>query len=414
MRTMEKGIVVEKSGRNLIVLTPEGEFKKVAVSGGEYRLGQEIEFNVPRVSSVYRFGAIAAAVVLLLLVPVFVNLMEMSHKAYAYVQLDINPGVEFTINRYDRIIDVRALNSDGQKVLEGFELNGKNLEEGIRYFTSKSYEMGYVSEENKNHIIVTTVMEGEENPSLEKTVEEAVNQVVDEKNIPAQVNVLNATKEIRAEAEKSGISSGKLLLLLEANSEGMDIDIEDMKSLSISEVFEKEGRNAEDIIKHARKTREEMNRLLEKQREKTKEEKLKKDEDERDNKSENDRDNEGNQNREEASDKDRGRDDKTPDQGKKDKENPGMGEKIKDRIDERSKDKPFDQDDEDDEDKNDEDGNDEQGPPWVDDEDNPEKGKQREDEERENNGKRQNSESGKNRNKGKSSMAEEIFTALFR
>jgi len=266
VRIMGKGIIMETRGNKAVVLTPEGEFRKVPVSGKEYQIGQEIEFRFNRTASFYKWGAIAAVLALVILIPFIFNFIQIGDRAYAYVQMDINPSVEFTINKYSKIIDTRGLNSEGQEMLEGSKLKGKDLEYGIQYFTVKSYEMGYVNAENESHILITTVMESENNKSIEKEIEKkaanAVRETVQGKSITAKVSVLKASKEIKEEAEKNGLSSGKFLLLLQAKKDGMDIDEEDVRELSITAVLKKAGGDIDKIIKEARKTEEEMEQLL--------------------------------------------------------------------------------------------------------------------------------------------------------
>lgn len=49
----------------------------------------------------------------------------------AYVGLDVNPSVELGLNRFNRVISAQAYNADGEKVLEGADVQGKTYEEAV-------------------------------------------------------------------------------------------------------------------------------------------------------------------------------------------------------------------------------------------------------------------------------------------
>ena len=46
-------------------------------------------------------------------------------KPVAYVGVDINPSIELAINRFDCVIDARALNEDAQTVLDAANVQGR-------------------------------------------------------------------------------------------------------------------------------------------------------------------------------------------------------------------------------------------------------------------------------------------------
>lgn len=270
MFNVNKGIIVEYRGNRAIILTPEGEFKCISLPKGKYDIGQEVELRWRNTYSFYRWGVAAALLILALVATFLAANFAVDQRVYAYVQLDINPSAEFTVNKQGRIIDVKPLNDEGEQVLEGAKFEGKKLEQGIRYFTQRSYELGLVRADVESHIIVTTIVEGEQQGlQVDKKAVQTVETVVEDKHIPAKVSAFITTKEIRQEARKAGISSGKYLILLQASEEGIEISPEDVVKQPIYSAIRKAGGNISHIIREAAKNnKEEQKALLKKYREK--------------------------------------------------------------------------------------------------------------------------------------------------
>lgn len=78
--------------------------------------------RVPRKRRMRVFAAVAAC-----LIAVFVGAGGYAYamKPIAYVGVDINPSIELSINRFDRVVDARALNEDAQAVLDAANVQGK-------------------------------------------------------------------------------------------------------------------------------------------------------------------------------------------------------------------------------------------------------------------------------------------------
>lgn len=101
---------------------------KMKRSVSEYLSGKEQK----TVKSSFRFRpyALASACALLLIVAGVGNwyFWEMP---VAYVSVDVNPSVELTLNRRNRVTDAEGLNQDGEAVLEHVQLEGKDYLEAV-------------------------------------------------------------------------------------------------------------------------------------------------------------------------------------------------------------------------------------------------------------------------------------------
>jgi len=120
---VRRGIVVAEGRRGAIVLTPEGEF--VEVPGRPAAVGEEIGFEPPkrRTASRRRLLFAASAAVFLLLAAAGLTRLAFfgGPEVAAYVAIDINPSVEIGVDRHRAAVELRALNADGERVIEGID-----------------------------------------------------------------------------------------------------------------------------------------------------------------------------------------------------------------------------------------------------------------------------------------------------
>ena len=275
---MPKGVIMSISGREAVILTKDSNFVKAVLPEGEYDIGQEIDTADTKQSLISRWlvpgtrrlAAVAAVLIIAVILPVVATTISINTSVYAYVTLDINPSTEFSINGREKIIKAKPLNEEGALVLEGADLRGRQIEYGIEYFVAKSCELGYATPGKEGAVIATTVMEKEQNTELEQKISETLEKTVEQNKLTVETGVLAATKEIKEEAEKAGVSAGKYLIALQAKEEQLEVDMEDVKKSSITSAINKAGGDLPSIIRKARKTREELEELLEKNREKLK------------------------------------------------------------------------------------------------------------------------------------------------
>lgn len=115
---IQSGICIELNGDRSVFLMKNGDFVR-GTPVGHPLPGEETSF--------YRFGkkpalhwqpvmapAIAAAAVMALFMSVWIVPAE---EAFSYVQVEINPGIEFGINAQYEVVSMRELNNDGHDLI---------------------------------------------------------------------------------------------------------------------------------------------------------------------------------------------------------------------------------------------------------------------------------------------------------
>jgi hypothetical protein len=159
--TSVKGIVLKASNNRATVLTDQGEFKEVKIHG--FIQEGEVWQDSPMLMWKY---ACAAAVILMLLVG-GIDFFSVSASA------KISPGIELGLNRWDRVISVKALNNNGKQIIESLDLRGKKVEEAIEELTSKKLEKS-----NTKKPVITIVTKKSNNEKAEQRIKEKINSKI--------------------------------------------------------------------------------------------------------------------------------------------------------------------------------------------------------------------------------------------
>lgn len=267
MASLKRGVIMDLAGGKAVVLTPEGEFISLRRARTDWEVGQEIHFEWPEVrpwrvcSWIGRpiWAAAAAAVVLaLILMPgimVQAPTITPGEKGtdgdiVAYVTVDINPSVELALNLQEKVVSVTDLNEDADLLVEGLDWYGRPAEEVVRLLTEAAVEKAFLSPERANGVFITTVSVGGQTGTktdnlpaerLEARLAAASRVVLEKRRVTAPVSAVEVTREVRAQAKDLGVSSGKLMLWLRAQDQGVKVPIEEFKGRKLAESIKKAG-----------------------------------------------------------------------------------------------------------------------------------------------------------------------------
>lgn len=72
----------------------------------------------------------------------------------AILSIEVNPSVALSINRYERVIDARAMNSDGDDLLDELSLKGLKLETAMDALMGAMNRKGYLQNRDNIHLFV--------------------------------------------------------------------------------------------------------------------------------------------------------------------------------------------------------------------------------------------------------------------
>ena len=139
------------------------------------------------------------------------------------VTVDINPSIELTLNRNDRVIGVRAFNEEGQKFLRNLSIMYQPLDEAVENIVAIASDMNYVSKNDSNAILlsVKSIAVGKES-FHEETLEKEFTSALTAHGITARYKHIDYTAEDEIMAQRYNVSPAKLAFIRDLLQEKYD------------------------------------------------------------------------------------------------------------------------------------------------------------------------------------------------
>lgn len=234
-----KAIVVELRNNYAAVLSDDGCVTKI--KNNHYEIGQEIQFTptvIPTTRKAAMFVASAAACLLL-------SVGTWAYASpYSYVSVDVNPSLEFSVNRFDRVLEVKAVNDDGQDILNSIpvdKLQNKSITDAISQSVNQIAEAGYFDGDTEGGIVIATSSKDEgKAEQLADELKQTVEQENQKNHDKVTVETFSVSKERVEEAKSLGVTPGKLNLvekLQKASGDASSIDIKEWLSKSVKDIM---------------------------------------------------------------------------------------------------------------------------------------------------------------------------------
>lgn len=201
---MQKGICLELNNDRSIFILNDGRFVEGRPAEGA-AVGEEAYF-FPKAkkarawSGFFGVPAVLAAAILMLVLSVALP----SEKAYAYVQIEVNPSIELGIDEEFRVVSVRELNEDGVKVISKLaDWENQSLDEVLEKAILLSLK------ESTEKVTITTVMadsKKEDSTNLESAVRAVSAKIATEE---MEVHLKEASSEQWRKSVKENVPVGQ-------------------------------------------------------------------------------------------------------------------------------------------------------------------------------------------------------------
>ncbi|MEG2037053.1 MAG: hypothetical protein RRZ93_03605, partial [Ruthenibacterium sp.] len=216
-----KAVVVETKGTRAAALADDGCVVKVP--NRNYVIGQVINMNpvtTAGTKKMMHIAGIAAAI----LISFGLGVGSYAYLSPdAYVSMDVNPSVEYTLNMFSRVLSVTAVNEDGAQLLQQINLkdfNNKTIDDAIRLTFAEIDKEGYFSAGEQGGIVIATSGKNQDRAEkLAETLDEIVKTQCKESKKDVKVETLVADQKMLEEAKALGVTPGKLRLVRELQEE---------------------------------------------------------------------------------------------------------------------------------------------------------------------------------------------------
>ena len=152
-------LVMEVHPAYAVVLDEEGRFLKAA--NLRYQVGDTVrdivELRRPKEKRPALWKPLSGVAGLAAcLCIVFFGYYQPNFVPYGALRIQINPDVELTLSRTDRVLELEGLNEDGQSLIAGYEYSGKDREDVTGELVERAIGLGYLSGGETVSITVTS------------------------------------------------------------------------------------------------------------------------------------------------------------------------------------------------------------------------------------------------------------------
>lgn len=146
------------------------------------------------------------------------------------ISVDVNPSIEFALNRFDRVVSVYAYNAEGEALLRDMDIGGKSPDIALEMLISEMGRVGYIKQDGLFSITVQTANVQREQ-SLCKSLITAAEKMLQGFEAKPSVEVYPVTVDIQIHAHDHNMTPAKYLAILEL----MEVD----EAASLNEYCEK-------------------------------------------------------------------------------------------------------------------------------------------------------------------------------
>lgn len=244
---MQKGIVFEINNKKATIMKNNGDFICVNALAG-WQKGDVVTIKAQTVPYIF-LVRIAACVLLFISIPTWGY--NIYFEETALISLDVNPSIELSVNRFDRIIDVRSLNDSGYDILEKAKVKNQSLDHAI----TTLFNSGLGDFISTNPLVTFTVFSDntQNEQQLLSRVQDTADDYITAHHSGANVEVLSVDEDMVNHAHEYNVTAGKYAALLELQGVAPEIEIENYSHHSIFYIKEQikvHGDNHEDNGEH--------------------------------------------------------------------------------------------------------------------------------------------------------------------
>lgn len=198
--------------------------------------GKVITMKKNRKPLIIKMIAVAAMLVLVLSLSIAsiisVNAVE------TVISLDVNPGIEISVGKNDKVRKLVATNDDGEAIITDLDVKGKTLDEALDLLLARFVEEGYISADTNSLLVSVKAKKLKNTDELSQRITDSINGKLTEAGVEASIltQVVSEHDEIEALAEEYEMSFGKARLIYELVQKDGRHTFEELSALTVHEL----------------------------------------------------------------------------------------------------------------------------------------------------------------------------------
>ena len=230
-----KALIVETDKKHAAALLSDGSIIKVPKR--DYVVGQEVSIAVSKKPR--RSGLIAVAACFMLLATGGAGYAT-AISPYSHVTLDVNPSIEYTLNRFDQVVSIECMNDEGQEIVDNISddiSKFASFEDVFKMTVDELYKLGYLTGDEHDYMVLSVCCDKNSNKAAD--LENSLSAITSDYTLTSEV--IEVTEKDRAEASDLNTTAGKLALILDVVSKEDKLtekDVRDFVDKSVKQIAE--------------------------------------------------------------------------------------------------------------------------------------------------------------------------------
>jgi hypothetical protein len=250
------GTILKLDEQYAVVMTDISDFIKIRRKPSMV-VGKQVEFSkfdiIPAgnryTANLSRFPLIAGVAVIIAAIAISAFWGYPVPGVYAFIDIDINPSIELGVDKQQKVVNVSALNKDGEVFLSDLKLSKMRITDALSVIVRKSAETGLLSQTGENLILISGSLnpdrteskgygqkEEQELDILLDSIKTAIKNTATGK-INIEPRVIKVTPQVKELAEKNGLSMGRQAAFMKAQEAGVPLTIKEAKNQSVKELL---------------------------------------------------------------------------------------------------------------------------------------------------------------------------------
>ena len=162
-----------------------------------------------------RLVAAAAALALVIGLSAGTGFYLRNRAVAATVSLDVNPSVELSVNRNDRVLNVTANNEDGKTIIGDMDLKGSDLDVAVNAIVGSMVRNGYLNELANSVLVSVDSKDAAAGTALQEKLAQEISVILEGDSFSGAVisQTVEKSENLANQAQEHHISVGKANLI---------------------------------------------------------------------------------------------------------------------------------------------------------------------------------------------------------
>lgn len=242
---MNKGKIVSIDGFTATVMTEDCQLKNIQAQP-DMTVGKEIYMKdaqntkettngTSKFRGAWKPLLVAAGVAVILIAGLFAGKVYVQNKVFAHISVDVNPSIEFAINRDLEVISVKALNAEAEKMLDGQDFAGMAWRDAVEQWLETLRASNEFQIEN---VLISAVLpENAEALQAQIVSLEGAGEVGTVNGLAVRVIYTN-DENVANEAQNNGLSVGRQMLLNQSIAQNLEWNKENIEKAQLGNLVQ--------------------------------------------------------------------------------------------------------------------------------------------------------------------------------